>query len=185
MVVAVALHVKPAVKQSIAHNMGLRQKLVDVAGCWEKLVASSVDGKIANKDNFDAINKALGLQTGYLQQIAAAVDNEYVYVCCIVVRLLHKLVKQTNGYTKPLGWKLIQYMESNPKLNPEFGISHETVRKQEKEMMTYDIECTLSALDFVNLCSMFGAPCSMLACSLLFFSLLPCFMLYCYLAPGA
>ena len=73
MVFAVALHVKPFVKRSIALNMGLRHKLLDVAGFWEKLVASAVDGKIAN---FNDVNEALALQTAKLQQIAAAVDNE-------------------------------------------------------------------------------------------------------------
>ena len=46
------------------------------------------------------------------------------------------MAKQTIGSTRPLGWRLVQYMESDPKINPDFGISHETVRKQEKEMMT-------------------------------------------------
>ena len=67
---------KPAVKRSIAHNMGVRHKLLDVAGYWEKLVASSQNGEIATKDNFSAVNEALALQTAKLQQIAAAVDNE-------------------------------------------------------------------------------------------------------------
>ena len=67
---------KPAVKRSIAHNMGVRHKLLDVAGYWEKLVASSQNGEIATKDNFSAVNEALVLQTAKLQQIAAAVDNE-------------------------------------------------------------------------------------------------------------
>ena len=60
--------------------------------------------------------------------------------------MLYRLAKQTIGSTRPLGWKLVQYMESDPKLNPEFGISNETVRKQEKEMMTYDSESSCSML---------------------------------------
>ena len=67
---------KPAVKQSIAHNMGLRHNLLDVAGCWEKLAADAVDGQIATKDNFAEVNVALVRQTAKLQQLAAAVDNE-------------------------------------------------------------------------------------------------------------
>lgn len=74
--IAVALHVKPAVKRSIAHNMGLRHNLLDVAGCWEKLAVDAVDGQIATKDNFAEVNAALVLQTTKLQQLSAAVDNE-------------------------------------------------------------------------------------------------------------
>ena len=60
--------------------------------------------------------------------------------------MLYRLAKQTIGSTRPLGWKLVQYMESDPKLNPEFGNSNQTVRKQEKEMMTYDSESSCSML---------------------------------------
>ena len=67
---------KPAVKRSIAHNMGIRHKLQDVAGFWEKLVAAAQDGKIATEQNFVAVNEALALQTAKLQEIVAAVDNE-------------------------------------------------------------------------------------------------------------
>ena len=67
---------KPAVKRSIAHNMGIRHKLQDVAGVWEKLVAAAEDGKIATEANFVAVNEALALQTAKLQEIVAAVDNE-------------------------------------------------------------------------------------------------------------
>ena len=74
--IAVALHVKPAVKRSIAHNLGLRHKLLDVAGYWEKLSAEAENGEIATAGNCSAVNKALALQTAKLQQLAAAVDNE-------------------------------------------------------------------------------------------------------------
>jgi len=78
---------------------------------------------------------------------------------------VHRLAKQTIGSTRPLGWKLVQYMESDPKLNPEFGISHETVRKQEKEMMTYDRESPCS-LAFLLPCSLAPLlPCSFALCS--------------------
>ena len=85
-----------------------------------------------------------------------------------MVRLLYRLAKQTIGSTRPLGWKLIQFMESDPKLNPDFGISHETVRKQEKEMMTYDSEsCSLAPL----------LPCFLAL-------LLPVLLLSCSRGPG-
>ena len=67
---------KPAVKRSIAHNMGIRHKLQDVARFWEKLVAAAEDGEIATEEIFVAVNEALALQTAKLQEIVAAVDNE-------------------------------------------------------------------------------------------------------------
>ena len=69
--------------------------------------------------------------------------------------VLHRLAKQTIGSTRPLGWKLVQFMESDPKLNPEFGISHDTVRKQEKEMMMYDSEfhCSRLLVFWLFICS--------------------------------
>ena len=47
------------------------------------------------------------------------------------------MARQTIRSTRPLGWRLVQYMELDPKLNPEFGIFNVTGRKQEKEMMKY------------------------------------------------
>ena len=67
---------KPSVKRSIAHNMALRHKLQDVAGYWDNLVVTAVDGQIATRDNCLEVNRALTLQTEKLQQIAAAVNDE-------------------------------------------------------------------------------------------------------------
>ena len=44
------------------------------------------------------------------------------------------------GDTMPLGWDLVRHMESNPKIDPKLGIDGAEVRKQEKDMMTYQSE---------------------------------------------
>ena len=59
----------------------------------------------------------------------------------VFLRQFVRLAMQYIGDTMPLGWDLVRHMESNPKIDPKLGIDGDEVRKQEKDMMTYQSEC--------------------------------------------